>query len=105
MALALHCKVKVSTGFFHSFAIRQRVHFHLRFQPLSHTFSSMTDKEMVMQFLHGLPENASMEEITEELAIVTALRRGREDVVAGRVKTHAEVERLMESWPSQWNAK
>ena len=37
-----------------------------------------------------------MEEIAEELQIMAAIRKGKEDVKAGRVKSHAEAERLFE---------
>ncbi len=46
----------------------------------------MTDKEAVLDALSRLPENASLEEITEELQIMAAVRRGREAIAAGRTK-------------------
>jgi predicted transcriptional regulator len=57
----------------------------------------MTDKQAVLDALQRLPENASLEEIVEELRIMAAIRRGRADVTAGRTKTHREVEDLLES--------
>ena len=65
----------------------------------------MTDKQAVIDALQRLPENASLEEITEELHIMAAVRRGRADVVAGRGKTHEETEQLFESWASAWASK
>ena len=65
----------------------------------------MTDKQAVMQALDRLPEGATFEEITEEVAVMAAIQRGRNDVAAGRVKTHAEVERIVEAWHGQWNAR
>lgn len=50
----------------------------------------MTDKQAVRDALERLPENATLEEITEELQIMAAIRRGREDVAAGRTKSHEE---------------
>ncbi len=41
----------------------------------------------------NLPE---IEEIAEELQIMVAIRKGRADVKAGRVKLHAQVEKLFE---------
>jgi predicted transcriptional regulator len=58
----------------------------------------MTDKQAVMDALSGLPENASLEEIIEELRIMAAIRRGRADIAAGRTKTQDEVEHLVASW-------
>jgi predicted transcriptional regulator len=50
-------------------------------------------------------ENASLDEITEELRIMAAIRRGRADVAAGRTKTQQETEELVESWASAWTSK
>jgi predicted transcriptional regulator len=68
-------------------------------------FSSMTDKQAVVDALQRLPENASLEEITEELHIMAAVRRGRADVVAGRTKTHEEAQALLESWATAWTSR
>lgn len=65
----------------------------------------MTDKQAVIDALQRLPENASLEEITEELRIMAAIRRGRADVAAGRTKTHEEAEQMLESWATAWSSK
>jgi predicted transcriptional regulator len=65
----------------------------------------MTDKQAVMDALERLPENASLEEITAELRIMAAVRRGRADVEAGHTKTHEGVRDLLQSWASQWTSK
>lgn len=65
----------------------------------------MTDKEAVLDALQRLPENASLEEITEELRIMAAVRRGRADVAAGHTKTQQEVRGLLHSWATAWNSK
>lgn len=65
----------------------------------------MTDKEAVLDALSRLPENASLEEITEELQIMAAVRRGRADIAAGRTKTQEEVRQLVESWSTAWTSK
>jgi len=62
----------------------------------------MTDKEAVLDALKRLPESATLDEITEELRIMAAVRRGRQDFASGRVKNHAEAERLLESWATAW---
>lgn len=51
----------------------------------------MTDKQAVFDALQRLPANA------EELHIMAAIRRGRVDVAAGRIKTQEQTEKLMES--------
>ena len=65
----------------------------------------MTDKQAVIDALSRLPENASLEEITEELQIMAAVRRGREALAAGRTKTQEEVEQLVDSWATGWSSK
>lgn len=65
----------------------------------------MTDKEAVLDALSRLPENASLEEITEELQIMAGVRRGKADIAAGRTKTQEEVEQLVESWATKWASK
>jgi predicted transcriptional regulator len=65
----------------------------------------MTDKRAVMDALSRLQENVSLEEISEELQIMTAVRRGRADIAAGRTKTQQEVEQLVESWATKWASK
>ena len=65
----------------------------------------MTDKQAVLDALQRLPENVSLEEITEELRIMAAVRKGRADVTAGRTKTQDQARQLVESWASAWNSK
>ena len=65
----------------------------------------MTDKQAVMDALQRLPEQASLDEIAEELRLMAAIRRGRADVTAGRTKSQAEAEQLLESWASAWISK
>ena len=61
----------------------------------------MNDKTVAIETISGLPENSSMEEIAEELQIMAAIRKGKEDVKAGRTKSHAEVEKIFETWISK----
>ena len=65
----------------------------------------MTDKQAVLDALQRLPESASLEEIAQELQLMAAVRRGRADIAAGRIKTHGEAEKLVESWASAWTTK
>ena len=61
----------------------------------------MKDKLVAIQTINKLPEDASMEEIAEELQIMAAIRKGKADVKAGRVKSHAQVEKMFEAWISK----
>ena len=61
----------------------------------------MSDKQVVMEAIGSLPEEATLHEILEEVALLTALRRGEEDANAGRVLTHQEVKRRVAQWISK----
>jgi predicted transcriptional regulator len=65
----------------------------------------MTDKQAVIDALQRLPENASLDEITHELQLMAAVRRGRTDIAAGRTKTHQEVKASLTSWAAEWNTR
>jgi predicted transcriptional regulator len=65
----------------------------------------MTDKQAVIDALQRLPENASLDEITQELQLMAAVRRGRMDIAAGRVKTHQKVKESLASWASEWTTR
>jgi len=56
----------------------------------------MTDKQAVIDALQRLPEDASLEQISEELRVMASIRSGRADVAEGRTKTQAEAEQLLE---------
>jgi hypothetical protein len=38
----------------------------------------------------------------EELQIMSALHKAKTDIKAGRVKSHAQVEKLFVKWTSKW---
>lgn len=65
----------------------------------------MTDKQAVLDALQRLPESATLDEITKELRIMAAIRRGRDDIANGRVKSQEEAEKLLESWATAWTTR
>jgi predicted transcriptional regulator len=78
--------------------------------PLHHALGNgsirlMTDKQAVMDALQRLPEDVTLEEISEELCIMASIRRGRVDIAGGRTKTQEEAEKLLESWATAWTSK
>jgi len=50
-----------------------------------------TDKQVAFTVLQRMPESATLDEISEELAILAALRRGEAAADAGRTLKHAEI--------------
>lgn len=65
----------------------------------------MTDKQAVVDALNRLPESASLEEITEELRMMAAIRQGRADIAAGRSKLHEDAEQIFGSWATEWTSR
>jgi predicted transcriptional regulator len=63
--------------------------------------SFMSNKELVLEAVRGMPDEATIEEISEEIAILAAIRRGQEAVRAGDIVSHDEVKQRL----SRWNSK
>ncbi|MBY0527709.1 MAG: CopG family transcriptional regulator [Gemmataceae bacterium] len=61
----------------------------------------MSNKELVVEAMRELPEEASFEEILEQIAILAAIRRGEADADAGRVISHEEVKKRIASWTTK----
>ena len=51
----------------------------------------MSNKELVMETLRRLPEEATLEEISEQIAILAAIRRGEAAAAEGRLSSQEEV--------------
>ena len=61
----------------------------------------MTDKQRVLEAISGLPEQASLQQIAEEVEILAAIRRGEEAAAAGQTMPHDEVKKLLSSWTAR----
>ena len=57
-----------------------------------------TDMQVAFNALGRMPESATLEEISEEMAILAAIRRGEAAADAGRTLTHEEVKQRSASW-------
>jgi predicted transcriptional regulator len=64
-------------------------------------FSGMSDKDVVIETLRQMPEAATLEQISEEIAILAAIRKGEAAADAGRVTPHEEVRQKIASWISK----
>ena len=58
----------------------------------------MSNKEMVLEAVRSLSENASWEDIVEHLHFLAAIREGQQDIDAGRFISHEEMKKLAASW-------
>lgn len=57
-----------------------------------------TAKQEVQKVLDNLPDESSLEDIQYHLYVLQHIERGRQDVAAGRVLSHEEVEQRMARW-------
>lgn len=60
-----------------------------------------TDKQIALDVLDRLPASATLEEISEDLALLAALRRAEAAADAGKVVSHEEVIQRSVSWTSK----
>ena len=58
----------------------------------------MSDKEAVLQAIRHLPDDASLEQIFAEVALLAKIREGIADADAGRVVPHEQIERELRTW-------
>ena len=58
----------------------------------------MSAKHRVLQAVRALPDDYTIAEIAEEIAILAAIERGEKDVASGRTMTHEEVVKRTRRW-------
>jgi predicted transcriptional regulator len=61
----------------------------------------MSDKQLILDAVQRMSESATLDEISEAIAILAAIRRGEEAADAGRVLTHDEVKRRSAVWTTK----
>jgi predicted transcriptional regulator len=59
---------------------------------------TMSEKEIAIELIRGLPEDANLEEIAEEVRVLALVRRGEQDADAGRAGPHAYVKKKLREW-------
>jgi predicted transcriptional regulator len=57
-----------------------------------------TAKQDVQKVLATLPDETTLEDIQYHLFVLQRIARGRQDIEAGRVIPHDEIERRMARW-------
>jgi predicted transcriptional regulator len=58
----------------------------------------MSTKQLVIEALQKLPDDADFIDINEKIALLAALQEAEDDFATGRVVSHEEVERRLEQW-------
>ncbi len=61
----------------------------------------MSGKQMVLEAVQRMSETATLEEISEQIAILAAIRRGEEAADAGRLASHEEVKQRSAAWTTK----
>ena len=58
----------------------------------------MTQKQIAIEVIEGLPEQATLEDIMQALYFREKVQQGLEDIAAGRVVSHEEAKRRLAKW-------
>ena len=58
----------------------------------------MSAKQLVIKTVRALPEDSTIAQIAEEIAILAAIDRGERDIAAGRVIPHDVVVKRARTW-------
>ncbi len=61
----------------------------------------MSNKEMVIDAVRELPEEATIQDILEQIQILAALQQSAQAADAGQVIPHEEVKKRIASWNSK----
>ena len=59
---------------------------------------AMSDKQIVMDSIERLPEDASLEVIAERVEFLAAVRKGLHQIEQGKTVSHEDVKRQLASW-------
>jgi predicted transcriptional regulator len=58
----------------------------------------MSDKELALDSIRRLPEDARLDTIAERLEFLAAIRKGSEQIEHGETVPHEEVKRQLATW-------
>lgn len=58
----------------------------------------MSVKEAAQAAIEALPDDASLQDAADRLALLAALEKGRKAILEGRSKSQEDVEKLLPSW-------
>jgi predicted transcriptional regulator len=58
----------------------------------------MSNKELVIEAVRKMPDEATLDDISEEIAIFAAIRRGEKDANEGKLVPHEEAMRRLSKW-------
>ncbi|HEX3856125.1 MAG TPA: hypothetical protein VHY30_02380 [Verrucomicrobiae bacterium] len=61
----------------------------------------MSDKQLVLDSIERLPEDANLDVIAERVEFLAAIRKGLDQVGRGETVPHEEVKRQLATWLSK----
>jgi predicted transcriptional regulator len=61
----------------------------------------MSDKQLALDSIERLPENASLDVIAERVEFLAAIRKGLDQIERGETIPHDEVKRQLATWLSK----
>jgi predicted transcriptional regulator len=61
----------------------------------------MSDKQLVLDSIRRLPDDASLEVISQRVEFLSALRKGLDQIERDQTVPHDEVKRQLASWLSK----
>jgi predicted transcriptional regulator len=61
----------------------------------------MSDKQLALDSIERLPENASLDDIAERVEFLAAIRKGLDQIERGETVPHDEVKRQLATWLSK----
>jgi predicted transcriptional regulator len=61
----------------------------------------MSDKQLVLDSIERLPDNASLNVIAERVEFLAAIRKGLDQIERGETVPHEEVKRQLATWLSK----
>lgn len=68
---------------------------------LAFRIASMSNRDIAIDLIKKLPEDASLQEIAREIEFVAGLRKAREEAVRGEGVKAEKAKQLVDSWASQ----
>jgi hypothetical protein len=90
---------KASIRFLASFCFFEQL--ALAILPVSDKFHCMSEKQLALNSIERLPEDASLDDIAERMEFLAALRKGLDQIERGETIPHEEVKRQLAAWLSK----
>jgi hypothetical protein len=73
----------------------------LAISPFSARFHFMSEKQLALNSIERLPEDASLDVIAERMEFLAAIRKGLDQIERGETIPHEEVKRQLAAWLSK----